>query len=130
MAQKLKNTPPQSPFRSRLESFGYAFRGILFAIKTQINLKIHLVITGCVIAAGFYFRISKIEWFVIVIAIGMVIAAEIFNTAIETLTNLVSPEKNKQAGLIKDLAAGAVLITAIAAAILGILIFLPKILSL
>ncbi|MCB2221966.1 MAG: diacylglycerol kinase family protein [Bacteroidetes bacterium] len=122
--------PDQSPFRKRLDSFGHAFHGILFAVKTQINLKIHLLIAIVVIAVGFFFGISKLEWLIIILVIGMVISAEIFNTSIEILTDLVSPEENKKAGRVKDLAAGAVLVSAIAAVVLGLLIFLPKILSL
>lgn len=89
-----------------------------------------MLIAIVVIAVGFFFGISKLEWLIIILVIGMVISAEIFNTSIEILTDLVSPEENKKAGRVKDLAAGAVLVSAIAAVVLGLLIFLPKILSL
>ncbi len=86
--------------------------------------------TVLVIALGLYFEITPTEWCIIVFAIAIVLAAEAFNTAIEDLTDLVSPEPHPLAGHAKDLAAGAVLLTAIGAAIVGLLIFLPKILAL
>ncbi len=79
---------------------------------------------------GFMLKISNVEWISIIIVIGMVLAVEIFNSSIEELTDLVSPDKNKLAGIIKDLSAGAVLILAITAFIVGIIIFLPKIIEL
>ena len=77
--------------------------------------------------AGFFFEIHRIEWIAIIICIGVVIAAEAFNTAIERLVNLTSPEWNPIAGEAKDIAAGAVLICAVAAAIVGLVIFIPYI---
>ena len=78
-----------------------------------------------VTAAGFYFGISRGEWIAVVLCFGMVLAAEGFNSAIERLVNLVSPGRNPLAGDIKDVAAGAVLVCAIAAAVVGLIIFLP-----
>jgi len=115
---------------ARLKSFGYAFNGIKYALTTQHNFYIHVTLTIVAIILGFILKISNTEWVAIVIVIGLVISAEIFNTAIEELVNLVSPKKNKKAGIIKDLAAGAVLVLAMAALITGTIIFLPKLIIL
>jgi diacylglycerol kinase (ATP) len=119
----------KSFFRERLHSFRYAFQGLLTMFLTASNFWIHITITVLVVAAGFWLHISLTEWFIVILTIGLVLSAETFNTAIEQLTDLVQPERNPQAGRIKDLAAGAVLLTAIAAAIIGLLIFVPKIIE-
>jgi diacylglycerol kinase (ATP) len=107
----------------RLYSFGYAFRGIAYFICTQPNAWIHLIAMVVVICLGFYQKLNLTEWVLIVLAVGLVLSAEAFNTAVEKLTDLVSPEYHPIAGIVKDIAAGAVLITAIAAAVIGVLIF-------
>jgi diacylglycerol kinase (ATP) len=117
-------------FKARLESFKYAFSGILEMIKTQHNAWIHLLIAGIVVAAGFLLDISKAEWIAVVLASGMVLMAEAFNTAIELLVDKISPHQDAVAGKIKDIAAGAVLFAATAAAIVGLLIFVPKLMEL
>jgi diacylglycerol kinase (ATP) len=119
-----KNKP--NPVYKTLLSFTYAIKGIYLLLATQRNAWIHLAATILVIFGGFYFSISTTEWMAVIFSIGIVFAAEAFNTAIEQLVDLVSPEVNKSAGRIKDLAAGAVLFAAIAAAIAGIIIFGPK----
>lgn len=111
----------------RMKSFGYAWKGILSFISREHNAWIHLFITGLVIAAGFIFHIENSDWIAIIICIGIVLAAEGFNTAIERLVNLVCPDKHPIAGDVKDIAAGAVLISAIASAIVGVIIFTPYI---
>lgn len=111
-------------------SFKYAFSGILQVIKTQHNAWIHLLIAGFVTAAGFWLDISKAEWVAVVLASGMVFMAEALNTAIELLVDKISPHRDPVAGKIKDIAAGAVLFAAIAAAIIGLLIFVPKLMEL
>jgi len=116
--------------RQRINSFKYAFAGIADLYKTQPNVWIHTTVAILVIIAGIYFSISQTEWCLIVFAIGTVISAEAFNTAIEHLTDLVSPNYHELAGKTKDVAAAAVLISAIGAAIVGILIFLPRLLDL
>ncbi len=113
--------------RKRLISFKYAFNGIIFLIKSQHNAWIHLSAATIVIIAGFCFSISIQEWILLTLTIGMVFTAEAFNTTIETIMDKVSPEYDKTTGRIKDIAAGAVLIAAIAALIIGALIFVPKI---
>ncbi len=110
-----------------LNTFTYALNGIAKAFATQRNMQIHLVALILVICAGFYFDISSYEWIAIVLCSGLVFCAEIMNTAIEEIVNFISPEKHPKAGLIKDLAAGAVLIMAIAAVVVAAIIFVPKI---
>lgn len=108
----------------------YALSGIIHFIKFEPNSRIHLLATVVVISAGLLFKISLTSWIAIVLCIGMVFSAEIFNTAIEKVMDMISPGKNEQVKIIKDLAAGAVLIAAIIAAITGIVIFLPYIIQL
>ena len=111
--------------KKQIRSFGYAWKGIRQCVGKEQNLSFHLITTAVVIAAGFFFGITRTEWIVIILCIGVVIAAELFNTAIEKLGDLVSPERHPIAGQVKDIAAGAVLVCAVAAAIIGIIIFLP-----
>jgi diacylglycerol kinase (ATP) len=117
-------------FRDRRNSFSYAFKGIGRMFRTQPNAKIHLAVFGIVVIAGFLFKISLAEWALVVVVSGVVFAAEAFNTALETLADHGSPERNEKVGFVKDVAAGAVLISAMAAVVTGIFIFLPKILHL
>lgn len=107
------------------KGFTYAFNGIRLSFKEGGNFRFHLFAALVVISLGFYFKISNNEWIAIMLCIALVLAAETFNTSIEKLTDIISPDFNKNAGAVKDLAAGAVLICAIGAAITGILIFIP-----
>ena len=111
----------------RLLSFRYATKGILYALRTQHNLWIHLTAALLVVGFGIFFSLSTCEWIGVSFAIGMVISAEIFNSSIEKLTDLASPGLSREAGQVKDMAAGAVFIFAITAAIIGLFIFAPKI---
>lgn len=115
---------------NRFKSFVFAFRGIFLAFRSGVNIWIQSTIGLIVILAGIAFGITKTEWIFVIIAIGMVLAAEMLNTAIEKLVDFVSPEYNKKAGIVKDIAAGAVLLIAICAAIAGLVIFIPRILNL
>ena len=124
MRKPVKST---NPISNRVKSFVFAFRGIFVACKSGVNIWIQLFIGLLVIIAGFVFEISKTEWLFAIFAMGMVLTAEIFNTAIEKLVDLVSPDYHSEAGKTKDLAAGAVLLAAICAAIIGLIIFIPKI---
>ena len=113
-------------FSKRLHSFKYAFNGIRLLITKEHNAWIHCFAAICVIIAGFFFGLSRMEWIAVCIVIGAVLAAEAVNSSIEALADLVSPEYNEAVKRTKDLAAGAVLITAIAAAVVGTIIFVPK----
>lgn len=110
---------------ARIRSFGYACRGLGFMLKTQHNAWIHLAATALVIAAGVWVQLSFYDWRWIVIAIGMVWVAEIVNTAFEHLCDVVQPEFHVSVKAAKDVAAGAVLVAAFAAALIGLLVFLP-----
>jgi diacylglycerol kinase len=115
---------------SRLKSFGYAFNGLKILLKEEHNARIHLFATICVIFAGCIFQLSVYEWITIVFVIGFVWAMESVNSAIENMCDFVSPEKHQHIKKIKDLSAAAVLLAAITAFTVGLIIFLPKIISL
>lgn len=110
------------------EKFSNAFRGMYIAFKVTRHSFIYIVATLFAIVLGFYFRVSSIEWILLAFAIGFVIVSEIFNTAIEIDMDLTSPEYHPYARDTKDVAAGAVLFSAFVSIIVGLIIFLPKIL--
>lgn len=110
-------------------SFKYAFEGILQAYVGEQNLKIHTVIAILVIIFGFILKISYTEWLVCLILIGLVLMAEFFNTSIEYLVDLASPEIHPLAKATKDTASAGVLMMAIISAIIGLIIFVPKLIS-
>ena len=110
-----------------INSFKYAFEGIFIALKKEKNMKIHIIMTILVVVLGIFFEIKKIEWIICIFAIIIVIASELFNTAIETIVDMITKEKNEKAKIAKDVSAGAVLINAIGTAIIGMTIFMPKI---
>ena len=114
---------------SLLDSFKYAFIGIFSSIREERNLFIHVSIMTLVIISGFIFKINLYEWFTCIILFIIVISAELFNTAIETTVNLACKEIHPLAKKAKDISAGAVLITAIGASIIGLIIFIPKVIS-
>ena len=116
--------------KKRLESFKYAFNGLKLLLKVEHNSRIHLFVTICVVIAGFLFGISLLEWMLIVFAIGFVFSMEIINSSIEKLADFVSPAKHETIKIVKDIAAAAVLVSAITAAIIGLIIFIPKIMDL
>lgn len=118
----------QSGFwRSRVKSFVHAGRGVALLLGTQRNARIHLLATVLVVAAGFYFRVPPAEWVFLTLAMGLVWAAEGANTAIEFLADRVSQEHDERIGRAKDIAAGGVLLAAIAAAVIGFLVFGPRV---
>jgi diacylglycerol kinase (ATP) len=112
------------------KSFGYAFQGIGRTIRDERNIKIHLAATVLVVIFGLAFNISMTEWFVCLILFGLVISLELVNTAVEATVDLVTEEKKPLAKKAKDAAAGAVLVSAIFAGIIGCMIFLPEIAAL
>ena len=97
-------------YKKQLHSFGYAWQGIRGCIGKEQNLSFHLITSLAVIIAGIGFDISRNEWIAVILCIGLVIAAELFNTAIERLVDFVSPQRHPIAGQVKDIAAGAVLV--------------------
>ena len=120
---------PRQEYKKLINSFKYAIEGIISSFKTERNMKIHVLAMIVVIALGLFFKLNKVEWCFIIIAIASVISAELFNTAIETVVDMICPERNPKAKLAKDIAAGAVLIVAICAAIIGFIVFGPKVIN-
>jgi|1_EtaG_2_1085319.scaffolds.fasta_scaffold02648_2 undecaprenol kinase/diacylglycerol kinase (ATP) len=111
----------------RIKSFIHAFNGLKIAFKEEPNFKIHVIATIMVIAAGLYFKLSTTEWLAIIIVIGLVLLTELLNTAIENIADFISPERHEKIKMTKDIAAAAVLISAIVALVVGMLIFVPKV---
>lgn len=106
-------------------SFGQAYRGILYSWKTQKHLRFHIVAGTIVLIAAWWLKLTRWEWAILLLTIGSVIAAEVMNTAVEIVVDLVQPNFHPLAGMAKDVAAGAVLVTAIQAVAVGIVIFGP-----
>ncbi len=111
------------------KSFGYAFKGLAYACRTQLNMRVHLALTILALFLGWYLAVSLNEWLWIALCIALVLSAELLNTAIENLTDLVSPGYNEKAGRVKDLAAAAVVITAAFALLAACIIFIPKLIA-
>ena len=109
------------------KSLKYAIEGIEKCFLRERNLKIHIFIMGCVIICGFAFHISYFEWMICLLLFAIVISLELVNTAIEAVVDLCSPQKHPLAKYAKDVAAGAVLVSAIIAVLIGLLIFIPRI---
>lgn len=116
--------------KKRIKSFKYAYNGIAVLFKEEHNARIHAVATLLVVIAGFIFHLSCFEWVAIVFAIGIVLSAEAVNSALERTADFVKAERDDRKRDIKDLGAAAVFICAITAAIIGCLIFIPKIIAL
>jgi len=115
---------------ARIQSFRHALRGIWITLSTQHNAWIHAVATTAAVVAGLALGISRAEWLAVVLAIMAVWTAEALNTAFESLCNVASPEFHPLVERAKDVAAGAVLISAIGAVAIGLLVFGPRLLSL
>lgn len=116
--------------KKRLHSFRYAFQGLGDLFRSQPNARIHATAATAAVCLGFFCQISRLEWAVVTLCIALVLSLEALNTAIEHLTDLVSPDYHPLAGKAKDVAAAAVLLAAMGAAVAGALIFLPKIAAL
>jgi diacylglycerol kinase len=119
--------PPDGLWRRRVASFGHAFRGVWAALNSEVHLRFHALATVVVIGLGFYYAISRLEWALVSISVACVWSAELMNTAIEALTDLASPEYHPLAGKAKDVAAGAVLLAALGALVVGLLVFGPRV---
>jgi undecaprenol kinase len=112
---------------ARIKSFGYAFQGIFVFFKNEAHAKIHLVLAILAIILGIWLKISQNEWLAVILSIALVISLEMINSAIEKVVDLVSPGFHPLAGKAKDIAAGAVLVAALATLLIGLVIFFPKI---
>jgi len=113
--------------RNRVRSVGFALKGAFLLITTEASIKVQVFIGLIMTAMGFYFEISSIEWILQIFAIGMVMGIEGLNTAVEKIADFIQPEFDERIGFIKDIAAGAVMIVSIAASIVGLIIYIPKI---
>lgn len=122
-------TSPRTSRQSFLTSVRNACAGIVTAWGSERNFRLQLLIAIVVLLAGWWFEVARWEWAVLVVAIGMVLTAELFNTAIEAVVDLVSPEIHPLAKRAKDVAAGATLIAAFTAALLGLLVFVPHLVN-
>jgi undecaprenol kinase len=107
--------------------FKYAWNGIISVVRSERNFRIHLLATVLVIMAGLVMQLSQVEWLFIVVAIGSVLVTECVNSAIEKMLDYLNPEIHPKAKVVKDLSAGAVLLCAIMATVIGLIVFIPKI---
>ncbi|MFI3305311.1 MAG: diacylglycerol kinase family protein [Rikenellaceae bacterium] len=114
----------------RLNSFRYAWQGIVALVRDEHNARIHMVAAVVATVMGFWLKISSMEWVAIIGCIGAVIATEAMNSAVEAVCDKVSPEKHELIKKAKDCGAAAVLIVSISAAIIGCVVFLPKVIKL
>lgn len=119
-----------NPIRIHRVSFKYALEGIIHNIRTQPNFRFHLFAIACVCLVGFMLSISSLEWLVLIFTFNMVLVSEMVNTSIEAMVDLITQERHQNAKIAKDVAAGMVLVSAIFSVIIGLYIFLPKILQL
>lgn len=112
--------------RKRTIGFSFAWEGLWSGMRSEKNFIIHLIVAVLVVIAGFIFQLALVEWAIIVMTIGLVLIAEIFNTAVEKMIDYMKPEISPQAKVIKDIAAGGVLVSAFFSVIIGLIIFLSK----
>lgn len=117
----------ESFLSNRLKGMRYAYKGAMILLKTEASIKVQFSIAVILTIAGFYFNISATEWIIQIFAFGLVMSIEGINTAIEEIADFIHPDFHQKIGLIKDIAAGAVFIAAVAASIIGLIIYIPKI---
>ncbi len=120
----------QKGIKKFLNSFTYPIKGLKYAYKNEQNLAFDVGMALVVIIFGFLFKVNKYEWAILVLTIGLVISCELINTAIEAVVDLVTEEYHPLAKVAKDTSAAAVLVFAIVAIIVGLIIFVPKIIGL
>lgn len=111
---------------SIIKSFRNAVNGIINTIPTERNLKIQVMVMIFVVAVGLIVRLSNFEWIICIILFGLILSAELFNTALEKTLDYINEDYSNEIKFIKDASAGAVLVLAIASAIIGLIIFIPK----
>ncbi|HLO38436.1 MAG TPA: diacylglycerol kinase family protein [Lacibacter sp.] len=113
-----------------MKRFIHAITGLISAIRSEVNMRIHIIASVLVCIAGFYFQIASVEWLILILCIVLVISFELVNTSIEELCNMVHPEHHPIIKKVKDIAAAAVLVAAVGSVIAALIIFLPKLISL
>jgi diacylglycerol kinase (ATP) len=114
--------------KSRLASFAFAFSGLKTVFRDEANFKIHVISAFVVLGFAYYMELAEWEWIVLILCIGLVLIAETINTAIEQLCDHITPEQNIHIKKIKDIAAASVLLSTLVAVMIGLIIFLPKLL--
>jgi diacylglycerol kinase len=112
--------------REEKDSFGHAFRGLLYTWETQRHLRVHLALAALAVFLGLILRIGATEWAVLALTIALVLSLELLNTVVETVVDLVTPDYHPLARVAKDVAAGAVLVSAIGGLAVGVFLFLPR----
>ena len=125
-----KRNRKQKGIKRFLNSFKYAVDGFIYSYKNEQNLMVHVFVAIVAVIFGFIFKLDKIEWLFVLVMIGLVFCAELINTSIEAVVDLVSPEKHPLAKIAKDTASGAVLSLCLVALIGGLVIYIPKIIGL
>jgi diacylglycerol kinase len=113
-----------------MKSFQYALHGLLAALRSEKNLRLHVACAVLVTAAGIFLKITATEWMIVIFCISSVMAAELFNTALEKLCDVFTKEKHPKIKIIKDMSAAAVLMISLAAAVAGFIILIPKFITL
>lgn len=111
------------------KSFGYAINGLQEAVKKEPNFRVHVVVAILVLTAAALFKFSGVEWLILLLTIGLVIILELVNTAIEGVVDLVSPDIKDAAKIAKDASAAAVLVASLAAVVVGLVLFIPKLIG-
>lgn len=117
-------------FAARLASIGFAWRGLVAIARTETHFQIDLLAVAIVVAFGVFFQIERTEWLAVSLAIGLVLSCEALNTVVERLVDLVHPARHPDAGRVKDMAAGAVLVAALCSLVVAAFVFGPRILAL
>lgn len=110
----------------RIIGFKYAFRGAWMLLKNEASIQVQFIVALIMTGVGFYFQISETEWILQTLAIGLVLGIEALNTSIEEIANFIHPDFNSKIGYIKDISAGAVTFAALAAIVVGCIIYIPK----
>ena len=119
--------PKDNLIVDRIKGIGYAFRGAWLLVRTESSIQVQFVIAIVMTVAGFYYEISPTEWTLQIFAIALVLGIEGVNTAIEKMSDYIQPEFDEKIGFIKDISAGAVMLVSLAASIVGLIIYVPKI---
>ena len=129
MALVRRDKLKQKGFKRFINSFGYATNGFVYAFKYEQNILVHTLATILVVILGIVLNISQTEWLFVFLIIGLVVATELINTSIEAVVDLISPDEHPLAKIAKDTAASAVMVFAIVSVLIGIFIFVPKIIE-
>lgn len=129
MAKISRDEIKKRGFGRFIKSFSYSIEGLKYAYKYEQSMMIHVIATICVIIANIFFQVTGIEWLITIIAIGMVLSAELINTAIEAIVDLVTLDIHPLAKIAKDCGSAATFVLAVMAAVIGFVIYIPYVLG-